>query len=608
MPLLSSFVVGLCGRHIGVKGSMKISVSSLICSWLLVIVVFYEVVMGRSIVCLELWKWAMVTIGFYFDSLTSIMLLVITSISMLVHLYSVDYMGKDPHVIRFLSYLSLFTWFMIILVTANNLLQMFVGWEGVGLCSYLLINFWYTRIQANKSAMKAMIVNRIGDVGIVISILLCYFYYGSVDYNILLNLANSNEGTIIGFMILIGVIGTSSQVGLHVWLPDAMEGPTPVSALIHAATMVTAGVFLLLRTHLIWNGSFLVIFIIAILGSITAFFGATVGLVQNDIKKVIAYSTCSQLGYMVFAAGIGAYNVSLFHLFNHAFFKALLFLSAGSIIHSIVEEQDLRRMGSIILQLPITYMGILIGSLALMGVPFLTGFYSKDVIIEIAYASFCIEGSIGHWLLSLSAGFTAFYSIRLLNACFISNPQGLRFTLVNSQESAAPTIISLIILSICSIFLGFLMRDIIIGCGSPYLDLSGNFFYHSMESEFIPLIIKWVPVILSFFGGCFGIYVYPLPSSSVYKSFFTFFSNKWHIDPVYNLLFVKPLMNAGYSVSYKILDQGVIHQGGPIGLIILIKKLIFLNSFVQSGKINHYSVTIILGTILFIFLRKQEKC
>ena len=606
LPLWSAFLVGLLGRFLGVSGSTKISIFNLIVTWISALFIFSEVVIQRSIVCVDLWKWVLVNIGFYFDSLTSIMLVVITTISMLVHIYSSEYMKEDPHIIRFLSYLNLFTWFMIVLVTSNNLIQMFVGWEGVGICSYLLINFWFTRIQANKSAMKAIIVNRIGDVGIIISILLCYFYYGSVNYSIILNIDYKDEGQIIGFMFLIGVIGKSAQIGLHTWLPDAMEGPTPVSALIHAATMVTAGVFLLLRTHYIWNNSFLILFSIAMVGSITAFFGASIGLVQNDLKKIIAYSTCSQLGYMIFAIGVGSYNVSLFHLFNHAFFKALLFLSAGSIIHSISEEQDIRKMGSILVQLPVTYVSTLIGSLALMGLPFLTGFYSKDAIIEVAFCSYSVEGNIGHWLLCISAGFTAFYSFRLLNFCFISNPLGMRFVLSRSKESSLTILFVLIFLSICSIYLGFIMKELFIGVSSPYIPFDGSSFHHPIENEFINVVVKWIPVFLSFGGGLIGLIIYPMSSSIVSKTLFTFFSNKWHVDFLYNVFFVKSLMNMGYSITYKILDQGIIHQIGPIGLIISIKKFIFFNLFIQSGQINHYSALAIFGTVFFIFIREKE--
>jgi len=363
--------------------------------------------------------------SFLFDSLTLIMLFVITFISTLVHLYSIEYMENDPHLPRFMSYLSLFTFFMLILVTGNNFLQMFVGWEGVGLSSYLLINFWFTRIQANKAAIKAMLVNRIGDFALLLAIFSIYFIFESLDYDVVFNLVpifidskiiikNFEVSAIdlICILLFIGAMGKSAQIGLHSWLPDAMEGPTPVSALIHAATMVTAGVFLISRCSFLFEFSPIALVVVTIVGSGTAFFASTTGLFQNDLKKVIAYSTCSQLGYMVFACGLSSYEVGLFHLSNHAFFKALLFLGAGSIIHAVNDEQDMRRMGGLRSLLPFSYAIMLIGSLALIGFPFLTGFYSKDTILELAYAKYNIVGHFSFFLGTLAAFFYCilFYS------------------------------------------------------------------------------------------------------------------------------------------------------------------------------------------------------
>ena len=335
------------------------------------------------------------------------MLVTVTTISTLVHFYSCSYMSVDPHISRFMSYLSLFTFFMLILITADNFIQLFVGWEGVGLCSYLLIGFWFTRVQANKAALKALIINRVGDFGIILGICLVFFVFQTLDFEIVFPLItffqnqfflffgmNFNVVELICFFLFIGSVGKSAQVGLHTSLPDAMEGPTPVSALIHAATMVTAGVFLIIRCSPIFEYAPGVLNIVTFVGALTAFFAATVGLVQNDIKKVIAYSTCSQLGYMIFACGISGYTVSLFHLINHAFFKALLFLAAGSIIHSLNNEQDMRRMGGLIRITPFTYSMMLIGSLSLAGFPFLSGFYSKDVILELAFVKYEISSLV----------------------------------------------------------------------------------------------------------------------------------------------------------------------------------------------------------------------
>jgi len=423
LPLISSITAGLFGRYLGPKGSSIVTVISLITTFFSSTFIFYEVAIIGCPVYIKLIPWINSELlnadwGFLFDSLTVTMCCIVTFVSSLVHLYSTEYMAHDPHLSRFMSYLSLFTFFMLILVTADNYVQMFVGWEGVGLCSYLLINFWFTRIQANKAAIKAMVLNRIGDFGLVLGILIIFIKYKAVDYAtvfaltplfvnhefIFLNIS-FNLIDIIGFLLLIGAIGKSAQLGLHTWLPDAMEGPTPVSALIHAATMVTAGVFLIARSSPLFEYTPLILKIITVLGACTAFFAATVGLLQNDLKRVIAYSTCSQLGYMVFACGLSNYSVGVFHLSNHAFFKALLFLGAGSIIHAVADEQDMRKMGGLKNLVPFTYSMMVIGSLALIGFPFLTGFYSKDVILEVAYGKYTTEGHFSYVLGTVGAFF-----------------------------------------------------------------------------------------------------------------------------------------------------------------------------------------------------------
>jgi NADH-ubiquinone oxidoreductase chain 5 len=356
-----------------------------------------------------------------FDSLTVVMLVVVTFISSLVHLYSTEYMINDPHLSRFMFYLSLFTFFMLILVSADNYVQMFVGWEGIGLCSYLLINFWFTRIQANKAAVKAMLMNRIGDFGLALGLLLIFTNFQSFDYCVVFGLVLKHENFLVNFLgfevallnvlavlLFVGAVGKSAQLFLHTWLPDAMEGPTPVSALIHAATLVTAGVFLIVRSSLIFEFAPFALLIVTVFGAMTCFFAATTGLLQNDLKKVIAYSTCSQLGYMVFACGVSSYSVSVFHLANHAFFKALLFLGAGCVIHAVSDEQDMRKMGGLRKIIPFTYVMMLIGSFSLSGFPFLTGFYSKDVILEVSFAGYTLFSHFSYWLGSFGAFFYCF--------------------------------------------------------------------------------------------------------------------------------------------------------------------------------------------------------
>jgi len=449
--------------------------------------------------------------SFCFDSLTSIMLVVVTFISTLVHLYSTEYMKTDPHLFRFMSYLSLFTFFMLILVTSNNLLQLFVGWEGVGVSSYLLINFWFTRLQANKAAIKAMLINRIGDFFLLLAMLSIIFCFNSLDYDVILNLGflSKDYNLIIGefqisfldivcILLFLGAMGKSAQLGLHSWLPDAMEGPTPVSALIHAATMVTAGVFLLARCSYFFEFSDLSLMIICLIGATTSFFASTTGLFQNDMKRVIAYSTCSQLGYMFFSCGISNYDVGMFHLYNHAFFKALLFLGAGSVIHSLSDEQDLRKMGGLKNILPFSYAAILIGSLALGGFPFLAGFYSKDIILEASYSTYTSIGQFSFFLGLLAVFFTAFYSMRVLFLVFLSNTNGNKNSIYTAHEGNFGIFIPLFFLSIISIFIGYLSHDLIIGFGTDFWGTSIFILpkhYTLSDIEFINIIIKNTSII-----------------------------------------------------------------------------------------------------------------
>lgn len=451
-----------------------------------------------------------------FDSIATIMLLVVTSVSSLVHLYSTDYMSDDPHLVRFLGYLSLFTFFMLLLVTADNFLIMFLGWEGIGLASFLLISFWFNRIQAGKSAIKAMIVNRVGDVGLALAIALIFSLFRSVDYAIVFGLVPSvtdakltflffdfDKLTLISFLLFFGAVGKSAQLGLHIWLPDAMEGPTPVSALIHAATLVTAGVFLIIRCSIIFECSNTTLNVVAILGAMTSLFAATVGLVQNDLKRVIAYSTCSQLGYMIFSCGLSNYSIALFHLANHAVFKALLFLSAGCIIHGLCNEQDLRKLGGLISFFPISYTMILIGSLALVGFPFLTGFYSKDVILETAAAKHDTISNFSHSLGCLAAYCTSFYSFRLIFLTFVNRTNTYKSFIQGAHDGSLRMLIPLLTLSIGSITIGFLTKDLMIGFGSTTFQQSITMLETNIvliDSEFLSPLIKNLPFLLTVLG------------------------------------------------------------------------------------------------------------
>jgi len=629
LPLFGAFSAGFLGYYLGYRGSCIITLVCIIITFILSCLSFYEVGLLGSSCHISLFSWIELEIfniswGFLFDSLTVVMLIVVTCVSMLVHLYSIEYMSTDPHLSRFMSYLSLFTFFMLILVTADNIVQMFIGWEGVGLCSYLLINFWYGRIQANKAALKAMIINRIGDFSLVLSILLIFYTFNAVDYFTIFALAPAfldntfmlfnfefNVINMICLLIFIGAVGKSAQIGLHTWLPDAMEGPTPVSALIHAATMVTAGVFLIARCSPLFEYSTTVLILITILGSITAFIASTIGLLQNDLKKVIAYSTCSQLGYMMFACGMSNYTVSVFHLANHAFFKALLFLSAGSVIHAMNDEQDMRRMGGLVQFLPFTYVMILIGSLSLMGFPFLTGFYSKDVILELAYANYTLNGHFAYWLGTIAAFFTAFYSMRLIYLTFLTETNSYKQIIKNAHEPSIKMIIPLFVLCLGSIFYGFLNKDLFIGLGTHFWGnsifiLPKNLLF--LESEFLDYNIKLIPVIFSLFGAFFAYFfyryfnynLYLLKISKIGYKFYLFLNKKWFFDKINNEIISQSILFTGYNVTYKNIDKGLIEFLGPKGLSTFIYNQSFSFNKLQSGYIYHYAFVIILSLIFFI--------
>ena len=632
LPLISSIISGLFGRFLGSQGSKLVSVICIFIAFVLSLILFYEVILMDCVTYIKLSIWINsqlfnVDWGFLFDSLTIIMCCIVTFISFLVHVYSTEYMLHDPHVTRFMSYLSLFTFFMLILITADNFVQLFVGWEGVGLCSFLLINFWFARIQANKAAIKAMVINRIGDFGLALGIFLIFVYFKSVDYatvfalipfffNFKLQLFSFdlNILNLIGFLLFIGAIGKSAQLGLHTWLPDAMEGPTPVSALIHAATMVTAGVFLIARSSLIYEFTPVILNFITFIGASTAFFAASVGLVQNDIKRIIAYSTCSQLGYMIFTCGLSNYSVGIFHLINHAFFKALLFLGAGSIIHAISDEQDLRKMGGLKNILPFTYSVIIIGSLALSGFPFLTGFYSKDVILETAYSKFSLLSHFSYFLGTLGAFLTAFYSTRLIYFVFLSPPNGYKTVYKQAQDSGIPIIFSLFILSIPSIFFGYFAKDMFIGIGT---DFWGNSLFIStlnfniIDSEFITIQYKLLPLIFSLLGiglACFLFilnkkFLYQIKITKIGKFMYNYINKKWFFDKIYNECISQNTFQLGFNVSYKLIDKGFIETFGPKGSSTFITKNSILLYNIQTNNIYHYSFSILVGISFILFFQ-----
>ena len=626
LPLLGSIISGFFGKNIGQKNSEYLTSILVSVSAILSIVIFYYVIFQNyeNKIILATWinsgslnvNWAI-----QIDALSAVMLVVITLISSIVHIYSIGYMSHDPHKSRFMSYLSLFTFAMLTLVTADNFLQLFFGWEGVGVCSYFLIGFWFKKNTANAAAIKAFLVNRVGDFGLALGIFLIFYYFGTVNYSEVFNLIPSlknksliflgielNAINLICILLFIGAMGKSAQIFLHTWLPDAMEGPTPVSALIHAATMVTAGVFLVVRCSPIYEFSPFALTIITIIGMTTAFFAASIALVQNDIKKIIAYSTCSQLGYMFFAAGVGAYNVAMFHLFTHAFFKALLFLGSGSVIHSFNNEQDINLMGGVKKKLPTTYILMIIGTLALTGFPLLSGFYSKDAIIEFAYLKGTYLGYIAAFIGVFTAFMTSIYSWRLIFKTFHGDFNNKKLKINDIHESPLVMILPLIVLAIGSIFSGFFFKNLFIGVNSSenYWDTS-ILFLNALSSDHPPLwflittpllVTISIPISYIIFVRNKKIPNYIAESN---KPLYLFLQNKWYFDEFYTKALVNPLKAIGYFF-WKNVDNSIIDKFGPDGISSIIKWFSLKAVKFQSGFIYQYAFIMLLGFSLILTL------
>nr|YP_010890073.1 NADH dehydrogenase subunit 5 [Praya dubia]WJJ70097.1 NADH dehydrogenase subunit 5 [Praya dubia] len=594
LPLISFIICFFGGRKIGYNGSKIISIFLLLLTVIISYLIFYEIINKELTVIVNFFYWfnlglLSTSFSFLYDKISSSMLILIVSISLLVHIFSIFYMKEDPHLPRFMSYLSLFTFFMVILVISNNLIQLFIGWEGVGLCSYLLINFWYTRIQANKAAIKAVLINKIGDIGLLLSIIFLWKNSGLTLYSSLFSLYTilylEYYLNFINLLLLIGVIGKSAQIGLHMWLPDAMEGPTPVSALIHAATMVTAGVFLIIRVSPLLEETPLILLFIILLGSITTFVSATISLSQNDLKKVIAYSTCSQLGYMVIISGFSFYNVSLFHLINHGFFKALLFLSAGSIIHSFNDEQDFRRLGNIKEFNPLTYISIIIGSLSLMGLPFLTGFYSKDLLLELIYQKHYFTFAL--WLGIITAFLSALYSFRLIYYSFLSFPQ---YNKKSNSKEHWDIFLSLFILLFLSIIIGFILHFYILIDYFPIIILNSY--------KLLPLIVSILGSFISIYLGLLLIKWWKINFNKKFIIIYSFIIKIWYFDSLINYFITKPVLNYGFKKTYKIIDSQLLEVIGPVYFT---NKFIYLFSILSNyhlGKISSY----FFGFVFFIFI------
>jgi len=624
-PLLGS-LLGYLAKSLGDRYSEVISTTLIVISTILSCIIFYNGITHDLYGNYKILDWISsgnfkVNWSINIDPLSSIMLVVVTSVSSLVHIYSIGYMSHDPNKPRFMAYLSLFTFAMLMLVVSDNFLQLFFGWEGVGLCSYLLIGFWYKKNSANNAAIKAFLVNRVGDFGLAIGIFLIFNYFGTVNYNeVFFKIAgqatkeinflglNINLITLISLTLFIGAMGKSAQFLFHTWLPDAMEGPTPVSALIHAATMVTAGVFLVVRCSPIFEYSQVALNFIAIIGMVTAVFAASVALVQNDIKKIIAYSTCSQLGYMFFAAGVGAYHVAIFHLFTHAFFKALLFLGAGSVIHAFKDEQDIRKMGGVWKKIPYTWALMLIGTLALTGFPFLSGFYSKDAIIEFAYFK---NSSIGYYAMTvgiITAFLTAIYSWRLFFKTFHGKYNNLDLPIEKTHESPLVMLIPLIFLALGALFAGYAFKELLIGHNYLNFWKKSIFFFKEIEHFYLPLWLLFSTPILVIIAIPLSYYLYIKNTEilsgakKLNEPLYKFLLNKWYFDELYEAIFVKPLKLIG-SFLWKKGDQNTIDRYGPDGFAKIIKYLSNRAVKLQSGYIYDYAFVMLLGlSFLLTFL------
>ena len=622
LPLLGSIISGFFGRKIGAVGSQLITCILVVITTVLSILAFIEVGLNNIPVSIQAFKWIDsesldILWSFNFDSLTVSMLIPVLIVSSLVHIYSIGYMSNDPHNQRFFSYLSLFTFMMIILVTSDSFLLMFVGWEGVGVCSYLLVSFWFTRIAANQSSISAFLTNRVGDCFLTIGMFAILWSFGNIDYSTVFSmtpLINSNIITLIGICLLIGAMAKSSQIGLHVWLPMAMEGPTPVSALIHAATMVTAGVYLLMRSSPLIEYSNTVLLLCLWVGAITTVFSSLIGLFQQDIKKVIAYSTMSQLGMMVIAIGLSSYNIALFHLVNHAFYKGLLFLGAGAVIHAVADNQDFRKYGGLKSFLPLTYSVMLIASLSLVAFPFMTGFYSKDFILESAYGQFYFSSIAVYFISTIGAMFTTLYSVKVLYLTFLSNPNGPLIYYKHAHESDIYMSVPLILLAIFSIFFGYLTKDIFIGLGSNFF-IDNSLFIHPsheimLDTEFsVPVLFKILPLIftllLSLLSILFSEFLYkPLISfklSSIGYNIYGFFNQRFLIELFYNKYVTDFVLKLGGQTT-KVIDKGSIELIGPYGLE---KGLVILSRNIarlDTGVITSYALYILVGLTFYILI------
>jgi NADH-quinone oxidoreductase subunit L len=627
LPLLAAAIAGFSGRVIGDRGAQLVTCGALCLSAVLGILLFQDILgqSGPHVQTLVTWIAAGgvdVAWSLRLDTLSGVMILVVTIVSSMVHVYSVGYMAHDPGIPRFMAYLSLFTFFMLALVTANDFVQLFFGWEGVGLCSYLLIGFWYDRDTADAAAIKAFVVNRIGDFGFALGIFAVFVIFGSLDFDTVFGKAPGATHTVMNFLgwqvpaltlacilLFIGAMGKSAQLGLHTWLPDAMEGPTPVSALIHAATMVTAGVYMVARLSPMFEYAPMALAVVGVIGGTTAIFAASVGMAQNDIKRVIAYSTCSQLGYMFFAAGVSAYGAAMFHLFTHAFFKALLFLGAGSVIHAMAGEQDMRRMGGLWRKIPYTYVLMWIGSLSLAGIPFFSGFYSKDSILAAAWASGTAVGRYSFCLGVFTAFLTAFYSWRLIIMTFHGESRADHETLHHAHESPWVMLLPLFVLAAGAMFAGYLADEFFVGEGRAAFWKTSILVLPNHDSiaasEHNSVLIDYLPLVAGLSGIALAYVCYllrpgiPTALAIQFRSLYLFLLNKWYFDELYDRLFVRSAFSLGEGL-WKTGDGTIIDGLGPDGISAATRELAREASRLQTGYVYHYAFAMLIGVVALI--------
>ena len=623
-PLLGATIAGFLGRFIGDRAAQWATVLCMALAAACGLTAFVQVALGHAPTTVEIVTFLdvggfEVSWALRYDTLSAVMVGMVTLISTLIHLYSVGYMHHDPTTPRFFAYLSLFTFMMLMLVTADNLVQLFFGWEGVGLASYLLIGYWYEKESACAAAMKAFIVNRVGDLFFMLGLALTFWVFGSVEFSAIFAAVEQNKGAtfaglpayeVICVLLFLGACGKSAQLGLHTWLPDAMEGPTPVSALIHAATMVTAGVFLVARMSPVFEWAPNALALVTVVGASTALFAATIGCVQNDIKRIIAYSTCSQLGYMFFAAGVGAYQGAIFHLFTHAFFKALLFLGAGSVIHAMSEEQDIRKMGGIWRKIPVTYAVMWIGSLALAGVPYFAGYFSKDFVLEAAFAAHSGVGMYAFVCGLLAAFLTAFYSWRLIILTFHGKPRADAHTMEHVHESPAVMLVPLLVLAVGAVATGMVFYPYFVGhdwqqfWNGAIVNAPHNHIMHAAHE--VPSWVPLAPTVVGLSGIALAYLLYrvapgvPAKLAGTFGGLYRFLLNKWYFDELYDAIFVRPARRLA-RMLWQTADARII-DGVPNGAAAIASDVAQGAVRIQTGRVANYAFVMIAGLAVFVTL------